>query len=118
MGKELSSIQFRSLEEQLFRSMVALTSQKRQEFVVRFAETSFPIPSKTPDVQVVPKSKERVESYIDDIYQKMPFALKVLDADKVIEDRREKLEERLDEMFPVEEPGTAKRTPLRSKPTT
>ena len=109
MGQELASVQFRSLEEQLFRSMVSITVQGRQEFVVRAAETRIPIPTRVPDVSSYPESREVVESYVEGIYQSLPCALKVADADKVIEDRRERYLNDFDQMGESLEPKSAKR---------
>ena len=109
MGQELASVQFRSLEEQLFRSMVSITVQGRQEFVVRAAETRIPIPTRVPDLSSYPESNEVVENYVEGIYQSLPCALKVAEADKVIEEQRGRLEGKLNEMFPVEEPDSPRR---------
>jgi len=36
MGKELSSVQYRSIDEQLFRAMQTLFDQKDRNFAIRF----------------------------------------------------------------------------------
>jgi hypothetical protein len=49
-GEELSHVQFRSLEEQLFRAMAVLFDQQQRQGVARMVGMSAPVSILTPEV--------------------------------------------------------------------
>jgi len=108
MGKELSHVQFRSLEEQLFRAMAVLFDQKERHGVGRLVGMNAPVSLVTPDVARMPSSPERIKRYLDRCYVKLPFALTSEKARKQVVDRAENF---ADDLFKdtVQEPVKAKR---------
>ncbi len=91
MGKELSSVQFRPLEEQIYRASAALHDQKQRHAVVRLVESSAPVCIVTPKIEPEMTSQKRVAAYVNKIYKKLPFALPSAEAKKSIEERQKKL---------------------------
>jgi hypothetical protein len=87
MGKELSSVQFRPLEEQLFRAMAVLHDQKQRQGVVRLKGSPRPQTFVTPTVDRTPANREMVDSYLNSAYAKLPFALPSVNADREIKER-------------------------------
>jgi hypothetical protein len=87
LGKELSHVQFRSLEEQLFRSMAVLFDQQQRQGVARLVGMSAPVSLLTPTVEKKPGSAARTKQYLDSCYQKLPFALPSVIAHKQLADR-------------------------------
>jgi hypothetical protein len=75
LGKELSHVQFRSLEEQLFRSMAVLFDQQERFNTTRIVGMKAPVSLRTPDVSKSPGKPERAEKYLASRYAKIPFAL-------------------------------------------
>jgi hypothetical protein len=96
MGKELSHVQFRSLEEQLFRAMAVLFDQKQRHGVARLVGMNAPVSLVTPDVEKMPSSPERTKRFLDRCYEKLPFALPSEKARKQVADRAENF---ADELF-------------------
>ncbi len=74
-GKELAHVQFRSLDEQLFRSMAALFDQKERQCVGRIVGMSAPVSLLTPNVNDVPGAEKRTERYIRSCYETLPFVM-------------------------------------------
>jgi hypothetical protein len=107
-GKELAHVQFRSLEEQLFRAMAVLFDQKQRQGVARLVGMSAPVSIHTPTVERVPSSEERTKRYLDRCYEKLPFALPLATAQKQLADRAENFAERLFNEV-ADAPITAKR---------
>lgn len=87
MGKELSHVQFRSLDEQLFRAMAVLFDQKQRQGVARLVGMNAPVSLFTPNIESVPSSSERTLAYLDRCYTKLPFALRSADAKKNLIER-------------------------------
>ncbi len=87
LGKELSHVQFRTLEEQLFRSMAVLFDQKERHGVARLVGMSAPVSLQTPTVDKMPGSEARVKRFLDRCYGKLPFALPSAIAHKQLADR-------------------------------
>jgi hypothetical protein len=94
-SKELSHVQFRSLDEQLFRSMAVLFDQKQRHGVARLVGMNAPVSIVTPDVERMPSSAERTKRYLDGCYEKLPFALPSAKAQKQISDRLDDFGERI-----------------------
>ncbi len=108
MGKELAHVQFRSLEEQLFRAMAVLFDQKERQGVARLVGMSAPVSIRTPDVPKPPARKERTQRFLEQCYAKLPFALPGATARAQVTENPEAFAELL---FggPQNEPTTAKR---------
>ena len=107
-GSELSHVQFRWLEEQLFRAMAVLFDQQQRQGVARIVGTSAPVSIFTPDVSKKPGSEDRTKPFLEKCYKKLPFALPAIDAQKQIADRAETFAETLFKET-ADEPTTAKR---------
>ena len=90
-GEELSSVQYRSLEEQLFRAMATLFDQKQRHGIARLVGMRTPFKIVTPMVEKKPTSKEMAASFLTRAYEKLPFALKSTEAHKQIEERQHKI---------------------------
>jgi hypothetical protein len=87
MGRELSNVQFRSLDEQLFRAMAVLFDQQERFSVARLVGMSAPASLHTPTIHKMPESAERTKQYLDRCYEKLPFALPNAQAQKQIAER-------------------------------
>ena len=87
MGKELSNVQFRSLDEQLFRAMAVLFDQQERFGVARLVGMSAPVSLHTPTIHKMPGSAERTKRYLDRCYEKLPFVLPAAEARKQIAER-------------------------------
>jgi CheY-like chemotaxis protein len=90
-GSELSSVQYRSLEEQVFRAMATLSDQQQRHGVAKLVGMRSPFNIVTPTVTKMPTSKEMIYSFLTRVYEKLPFALKSADAQKQIEAREQKI---------------------------
>jgi hypothetical protein len=89
LGKELAHVQFRSLEEQLFRAMAVLFDQKQRQGVARLVGMSAPVSIQTPTVRPMPSPEKRTTIYLNGCYGRLPFALPAGEAQKQIADRAE-----------------------------
>ncbi|MFA5168466.1 MAG: type IV secretion system DNA-binding domain-containing protein [Candidatus Omnitrophota bacterium] len=89
LGKELAHVQFRTLEEQLFRSMAALFDQKERQSVARLVGMSAPVSLYTPEVNKLPTSEKLMTDYVETLYKNMPFALP---CDKALQKLKERAE--------------------------
>ncbi len=87
MGDELSHVQFRSLDEQLFRAMAVLFDQEQRQGVARVVGMNAPVSIITPELRKVPGSEERTKKYLEACYMKLGFALPTVEAQKQISDR-------------------------------
>jgi len=108
LGKELSHVQFRSLEEQLFRSMAVLFDQEQRQGVARLVGMNAPVSIRTPDVHKPPALPERTKRYLATCYEKLPFALPATKAHQQISDRAKTFAQELFQQASGE-PTTAKR---------
>jgi hypothetical protein len=108
MGKELAHVQFRSLEEQLFRAMAVLFDQQERHGVARLVGMNAPVSIATPTVHKMPGSDERTKRFLQQAYEKLPFALTSAAAQKHLADRARTF---TDDLFreAANEPSTAKR---------
>ena len=89
MGQELSSVQFRPLEEQLFRAMAVLHDQEQRHGVARLLGMKAPVTVVTPKVEKKPADAKMVKSFLTRSYKKLPFALPSTEADRQIKDREQ-----------------------------
>jgi hypothetical protein len=90
-GSELSSVQFRSLEEQVFRAMVALSDQQQRHGIAKLVGMRSPFSIETPIVEKAATTQQMVRSYLTRVYESLRFALRSADAQKQIEDRQRKI---------------------------
>jgi hypothetical protein len=110
MGQELSSVQYRSTDEQLFRAMQQLFDQKDRHFVIRYhGGPRAPVFVKTPTVTDSHTHTTRLAAYRQKLLEKLPFALPMSEAMKRVGQREQKLLIDVLEMPFVDEPRTAKR---------
>ena len=107
-GEELSHVQFRSLEEQLFRAMAVLFDQQQRQGVARVVGTNAPVSVCTPEVPRRPGNEERTRLFLEGCYRKLGFALPTKEAQKQISKRAETFAETLFGAT-ADEPLSAKR---------
>jgi hypothetical protein len=91
-GKELSSIERRNLEEQLFRAMATLFDQKQRHGVARVVGKRRPVTIVTPTIEKTPANAKMEKSFLTRTYKKLPFALPSAEAHKAIADREQQLD--------------------------
>jgi hypothetical protein len=91
IGKELSSVQFRPLEEQIFRAMAALHDQKQRHGVARLVGMATPLTIVTPTIQKTPANDKMAQSFLTRVYKKLPFAMPSAEADRQIKDREQNM---------------------------
>ena len=91
MGDEVSSVQYRSVEEQLFKAMATLFDQKQRHGVARLVGSPRPVQIVTPTVESRPTSKQMADAYLTSRYEQLPFALRSEEAAKQIKERQEKI---------------------------
>lgn len=108
MGQELSSRQYESLDEQLFRAMAVLHDQQQRQCVARLVGSRLPVSLFTPEIRPLPTTPAFVEEYVQKLLEKCPFALRTLDAQKQLADREAKFTESA-VLSMVDEPTTSKR---------
>jgi len=95
LGKELSHVQFQSLEEQNFRTMAVLFDQQQRQGVVRLVGMTTPVSIRTPDVPKVPGSAKLTKKFLAGRFAKLDFALPIAVAQKQLADRAETLADTL-----------------------
>lgn len=92
-GRELSSVQFRSLEEQMYRAMAVLFDQQQRHGVARLVGERLPVSMVTPLVKQPPTPQTMADAYLDRVYHRLPFALRSVEAQRQIADRQRKITE-------------------------
>ena len=90
-GEELSSVQFRSLEEQVFRAMAAMFDQQQRHGVARLVGMRSPVNLVTPIVEKKPTTKQMAASFLTRKYEKLLFALRSDEANRRINEREAKI---------------------------
>lgn len=90
IGKELSHVQFQSLEEQLFRAMAVLFDQQERFNTTRLVGMKAPVSLRTPDVKASPGSPARTKAYLAKCYAQLPFALPAAQARQLVIERASK----------------------------
>jgi hypothetical protein len=86
-GKELSHVQFRSLDEQLFRAMAVLFDQEQRQCVVRLVGMHAPVSIFTPTVSEPPVRPERITNYTERLLERLPFSMRMIEALQRVKDR-------------------------------
>lgn len=84
-------MQYRTVEEQLFKAMQSLFDQKQRHGVARLVGMRAPLNIVTPTVEAKPTTKKMSDSFLTRVYEKLPFALRSAEAQKLIEDRHQKI---------------------------
>ena len=108
IGKELAHVQFRSLEEQLFRAMAVLFDQQQRHGVARLVGMNAPVSIVTPTVHKMPSTAERTKRFLQCAYEKLKFALPSVLAQKQLADRARTFTDNLFREV-ADEPVAAKR---------
>jgi hypothetical protein len=90
-GKELSSVENVPLADQLHKAMVTLHDQEQRHFTVRIVNQKVPQRLKTPTITLPPGTPESVEAYLSKLRQRWQFIVPAEEADKRIEERRQKI---------------------------
>jgi hypothetical protein len=85
--KELSSVQLRPLEEQMFRAMAALHDQKQRHGVARLVGMATPLTIVTPTIQETPANDKMAQSFLTRVYKKLPLAMPCAETDKKTKNR-------------------------------
>ena len=91
MGEERSSVQFRSLDEQLYRAMAALHDQNQRCGVARLIGSKAPVNVQTPIIEKPLTSKEMAADFLTRTYKNLPFAVQSEEVHKQITERERKL---------------------------
>lgn len=74
-GEELSSVQFSSVDEQLFLAEQRIMTQPNRHALVRLVGMQAPVELRTPDVSPPPISEELIEEYRTEQLAKWAFVL-------------------------------------------
>jgi hypothetical protein len=90
-GKELASLEFEPLEEQLFRAMGALHDQAQRHFVTRLVGSRIPLAVRTPTVDPPIATREFVEKFTTKLLRRLTFVALRSEADRAIELRDKKI---------------------------
>jgi hypothetical protein len=112
-GRELSHVQFRSLEEQLFRAMAVLFDQKQRQGVARLVGMRAPVSFYTPNVDKFPTTPEMRERYVQKLFAGLDFAIPMEEAERKLIEREKSLPEKFLKQA-ADEPVSAKKS-VRSK---
>ena len=114
LGKELTHVQFASLEEQLFEAMQSLFSQDQQECTVRLAGMKAPVSLRTFAVKPASVRPERITRFVAACQARWPFVLTAEEAKKRLATRKTVLNIEVTNGA-GEEPMTARTTKKRAK---
>jgi hypothetical protein len=117
LGKELSHVQFKSLEEQLHGAMMSLFDQKQRYCVVRVADRmKAPVSLRTPDVKPAEVKESKINQYILGAYKMWPFFLPMTEAIKKLATREKLLLAEFEKaMFGDEAMVAKRRVPATTK---
>lgn len=108
LGQELSHVQFRSLDEQLFRAMAVLSDQRQRHGVARIVNMQAPACIVTPTIKPKPATANAVKRMHARLCKKLSFALPRELAERNISNREAELL-KLARKHTDAEPKTAKR---------
>lgn len=107
LGKELSSVQFDPIEDQIFRAMAALHDQQQRECVVKITGLNRPLHLLTPEVMKSASSDERIERYTEMLFSNCPCALRMDEAKEKLKQRQALLSKKPNEV--ADEPITTRK---------
>lgn len=103
LGQEISSIERRPIEEQVFRAMQTLFGQAPRHCVVRLCDSLVPVSLRAADIEPPDADEEWVAWYREHLLSQLPYALRMPDALARLAARQEFL---LNE-FPVQQARSA-----------
>jgi hypothetical protein len=106
-GKERSSVQFLSLDEQRFQAEQRIMMQKDRHATARFLGMHAPVELRTPEVSPLPVGEERIEEYRLEQLAKLPYVLSCDEAQARLEKRSAAIA--LSSIAPETEPVSYKR---------
>jgi len=92
--RELSGIQFRSIEEQMVRAQKILFDQKQRQCMVRLAESRVPVALFTPTMTTRPASAKCVKRYLQKRRRRWKFMLTAEDARKKLDEKETDIQQR------------------------
>lgn len=95
MGQELSHVQFRSLDEQVHRAMVALFDQQERQYTARLVGMKAPVSLRTPHVETPMVHTWRVRAYVEKQIERSPFMRRAAEAMQQLHEREATFIERL-----------------------
>jgi hypothetical protein len=90
-GQEISSVQFRSIEEQQFRARQRIMFQSDRHAIVRVRGMKAPVAIVTPEVESSRRTTETVEEYRCEQLAKWPFSLSYEEANQRLLERKKTL---------------------------
>jgi hypothetical protein len=90
-GKELSNVQFRNIEEQIYRAMATLYDQQQRHGVAKLVGMRAPVNLVTPFIDKKSTTKRMKDSFLIHKYEKLPFALRSEEAHRQIAERQKKI---------------------------
>jgi hypothetical protein len=108
-GQELSSVQFRDIEEQTFRAMKNIFTLPKRTCLVRRAGNLHSETVHVPDVESFGLRASRVRRYADSLYEKLPFALRAEAANSNLSSREAEIVSMVRANEEQHAPRTAKR---------
>jgi hypothetical protein len=103
MGKEVSSVQFRSLDEQLFNYMRKLFAQRQRNGVARVVDSDEPVAIVAPNIPDIHVTDEDVNEYVHGLLEKIEFAMPAAEAQRRLAKRDETLVEKFLQQVRLEE---------------
>jgi hypothetical protein len=115
LGKELTHVQFASLDEQLFEAMQSLFSQDERECTARLAGMKAPVSLRTFAVEPARPRRSQLEWFIEKCHARWPFALPAAEAHRRLEARKA-LRTDIKNSAAAEEPTTVKTKARRRRP--
>lgn len=90
-GQELSSVQFRTIEEQTFRAMKNIFTLPKRTCLVRRAGSLHSELVTVPDVESFDLKAPRIRRYSGSLYEKLPFALRTETANANLSSREDEI---------------------------
>ncbi len=112
IGKELTHVQFASLDEQLFQAMQSLFAQDQRQCVARLVGMKAPVSLRTAAVEPTAHKPKKVEQFEAACELRWPFVLPTAEAKRRLTDRKEVLLSGVKNGPAGEEPVSARsRTP-------
>ena len=117
MGKELSHVQFASLDEQLFEAMQSLFPQDERECTARLAGMKALVSLRTFEVRPAEVSPVRVEGFVAGAHDRWPFVLPAAEARRRLAARKTVLNREVRNAPADSQPTTARSTAKRRNPT-
>jgi hypothetical protein len=115
IGKELSHVQFASLDEQLFEAMQSLFAQDERECTARLAGMKAPVSLRTFPVEPARPRPAQIDRFVSACQARWPFVLPVAEARERLAARKTVLNTEVKNAPADDEPTSAKATAKRRK---